>query len=125
MLLRCHAATPPMNADPKDPSDPNDGDGGRDGGLALKERTRLKKPKMYKVLIHNDNYTTMEFVVYVLQRVFRHSDASATQVMLHIHKTGIGVAGVFTREIAETKSRKVLELARHADFPLQCTYEEA
>ncbi|MCB9743188.1 MAG: ATP-dependent Clp protease adapter ClpS [Alphaproteobacteria bacterium] len=117
------AASPPRAAGPDDDG-PSRGDD-REGSLALKERTKLKKPKMYKVLLHNDHYTTMEFVVYVLQRVFRHSDAEATRIMLHIHTSGIGVAGVFTREIAETKSRKVIELARRADFPLQCTYEEA
>jgi len=122
-LHRLMAAQPPRAAGPDDDRPSRDDD--RDGSLALKERTRLKKPKMYKVLLHNDHYTTMEFVVYVLQQVFRHSDASATQIMLHIHNTGVGVAGVFTREIAETKSRKVIALARRADFPLQCTYEEA
>ncbi|MCB9793866.1 MAG: ATP-dependent Clp protease adapter ClpS [Alphaproteobacteria bacterium] len=117
------AALSPRAAGPDDAPPSRDDD--REGSLALKERTQLKKPRMYKVLLHNDHYTTMEFVVYVLQRVFRHSDAEATRIMLHIHSTGIGVAGVFTREIAETKSRKVIELARRADFPLQCTYEEA
>ena len=112
------------------PSDPPDREGGpgspKDkGSLALKERKLTKRPKKYKVILHNDNYTTMEFVVHILKGVFRHSDAQATRVMLHIHATGIGVAGIFTREVAETKCRKVLELARQADFPLQCTFEEA
>ncbi|MCB9765808.1 MAG: ATP-dependent Clp protease adapter ClpS [Alphaproteobacteria bacterium] len=115
----------PRLAGPDDDDNDKQGRPDKKGSLALKERTRVEKPRMYKVLLHNDHYTTMEFVVYVLQRVFRHTEASATRIMLHIHNTGIGVAGVFTREIAETKTRKVVELARQADFPLQCTYEEA
>ena len=97
----------------------------KQSGLALKERTTTKKPPMYKVLLHNDDYTTMEFVVDVLRRVFRRNEAEATRIMLHVHRTGIGVAGVYTREIAETKVRKVLNLARAVESPLQCTTEEA
>ena len=106
---------------------PDEGDRDRkqDGNTQVKERTKLKKPPMFKVVLHNDDYTTMEFVVFILQNVFRHDQASATRVMLHIHRTGIGVAGVFTREIAETKSRKVMDLAQRHDFPLQSTVEEA
>ncbi len=100
-------------------------DPARKGNTAVQERPKLKKPPMYKVVLHNDDYTTMEFVVFVLRRVFRHDQAEATRIMLHIHRTGIGVAGVFTREIAETKSRKVVDLARRHEFPLQSTVEEA
>lgn len=89
----------------------------------VKTRERVDKPKMYKVLIHNDDYTTMEFVVHVLRNVFRHSQASATRVMLHIHRTGIGVAGTYTREVAETRVVQVLDLAREEGHPLQCTME--
>lgn len=106
-------------------SDERDDSPEKKGGLALKERTRTQKPRMYKVLLHNDDYTTMEFVVFVLTAVFHHSEAEATRIMLAIHTAGIGVAGVFTREIAETKARKVTEMARQAEYPLQCTYEEA
>jgi ATP-dependent Clp protease adaptor protein ClpS len=88
-----------------------------------KSATRLKPPQMYKVLLHNDDYTSMEFVVAILATVFHHSEASATRIMLHIHQNGIGVAGVFTAEIAETKVRKVLDMAREAEFPLLCTME--
>ena len=102
---------------PKDPS--------RKGGLQVKERPKTKKPKMFKVLLHNDHYTTMEFVVWVLMNVFRHSEAESTRVMLAIHRSGIGVAGIYSREVAETRCRKVVELARKYDFPLQCTFEEA
>jgi ATP-dependent Clp protease adaptor protein ClpS len=106
------------------PSD-KDTDPRHRGGTQLQERPKLKKPPMFKVVLHNDDYTTMEFVVLVLQRVFRHDEAESSRIMLHIHRTGIGVAGVFTKEIAETKSRKVMELARRYEFPLQCTVEEA
>ena len=95
------------------------------GGVQVKERSETKKPKMYKVLIHNDHYTTMEFVVWVLMNVFRHSEAESTRIMLAIHRSGLGVAGTYSREVAETKSKKVRELARKYDFPLQCTFEEA
>ena len=95
------------------------------GGLALEERVKTKKPPMYKVLLHNDDFTTMEFVVQVLTTVFRRNEAEATRIMLHVHRTGIGVAGVYTKEIAETKVRKVLNLAQRVESPLQCTTEEA
>jgi ATP-dependent Clp protease adaptor protein ClpS len=95
----------------------------RDAEGEVKERTRLKKPRKYKVLIHNDDYTTMEFVVYVLQVVFHHSPASASRIMLHIHKSGIGVAGIYTRDIAETRVDQVMQLSREAGHPLQCTME--
>lgn len=97
----------------------------RKGGVQIKERPKVKKPKMFKVLLHNDHYTTMEFVVYILEAIFRRDEAEATRIMLAIHKAGLGVAGVYTKEVAETKVRKVLELAKQNDFPLQCTFEEA
>jgi ATP-dependent Clp protease adaptor protein ClpS len=89
----------------------------------VQTRERVKKPRKYKVLLHNDDYTTMEFVVYVLTTVFKHSPAAATRVMLQCHRTGIGVAGVYTREVAETRVTQVLELARDNGHPLQCTME--
>lgn len=96
-------------------------------GTAVEERakTRLKKPRMYKVLLHNDDYTTMEFVVFVLQGIFHHSESEAMQIMLHVHKHGVGVAGVFTREIAETRIAQVEALARKHEFPLRCSMDEA
>lgn len=82
-----------------------------------------KKPPLYKVLFHNDDYTTMEFVVSVLMTVFHHSEAMAHTIMMHVHQRGVGVAGVFTREIAETKVAKTTELARKSDFPLELSIE--
>ena len=87
------------------------------------ERQRVEKPPKYKVLLLNDDYTTMEFVVFVLMQVFRHSQASATRVMLHIHNSGVGVAGIYSREVAETRVAQVEKVAREAGHPLQCTLE--
>jgi len=101
--------------------------GGDRTGTAVETRTkpRLKRPRMYKVLLHNDDYTTMEFVVFVLQGIFHHSEAEAMQIMLHVHKHGIGVAGVYTREIAETRLAQVEALARSHEYPLRCSMDEA
>ncbi len=93
--------------------------------VETRAKTRLKKPRMYKVLLHNDDYTTMEFVVFVLQGIFHHSESEAMQIMLHVHKHGIGVAGVFTREIAETRIAQVEALARKHEYPLRCSMDEA
>jgi ATP-dependent Clp protease adaptor protein ClpS len=90
-----------------------------------KPRTAKKvaKPPPYKVLLHNDNYTTMEFVVEVLQAVFHHDLERATRIMLQVHQRGVGVAGMYPMEVAETKAAKVMSLARAAEFPLLCTVE--
>ncbi|MCE5243270.1 MAG: ATP-dependent Clp protease adapter ClpS [Syntrophobacteraceae bacterium] len=85
---------------------------------------KLDEPPMYKVLLHNDDYTTMEFVVEILQQVFRKSPTEATHIMLLVHKTGTGVCGVYTVEVAETKVELVHHLARKNGFPLQCSMEE-
>ncbi len=94
-------------------------------GVVTETDRQVKVPPLYKVLLHNDDYTTMEFVVQVLQSVFHRTEADATQIMLHIHRTGIGVAGVYTREIAETKVAVVEAMARQHEFPLKCSMEEA
>jgi ATP-dependent Clp protease adaptor protein ClpS len=86
-------------------------------------RDELKRPSLYKVLMHNDNYTTREFVVEVLRSVFHHTETTATRIMLHVHHQGVGVAGVYPFEVAETKARKTEELAREHDFPLRLTLE--
>lgn len=95
----------------------------RDLGVALEERTRTKKPPMYKVLLHNDDYTTKEFVVFVLQSVFHRSEVDAIAIMEHVHNHGVGVAGVYTFEVAETKVTKTVQLARAHEYPLQLSIE--
>jgi ATP-dependent Clp protease adaptor protein ClpS len=94
------------------------------GGLLEAEKTRLKPPPMYKVLLLNDDYTPMDFVVTVLQTVFVMSREKATQVMLQVHRDGVGVCGTFTREVAAAKVDQVTGLARQHQHPLQCTMEE-
>ena len=104
---------------------PSDEDGGDTGtGTITRTRTKTKKPSMYKVLLLNDDYTPMEFVVYVLQRFFSKSSEDATKIMLHVHQNGVGICGVFTYEVAETKVSQVMDLARQHDHPLQCTMEK-
>ena len=92
-------------------------------GLATKVRPKTKKPSMYKVLMLNDDYTPMEFVVHILERFFGKNQDEATHIMLHVHQRGVGVCGVFTHELAETKATQVMDLARQNDHPLQCTIE--
>jgi ATP-dependent Clp protease adaptor protein ClpS len=92
-------------------------------GVATDSRTEVRRPPLYKVLLHNDDYTTMEFVVLVLETVFRHSRESAFQIMMHVHERGVGVAGLFPFEAAEAKVETVHSLAREHDFPLQCSLE--
>ena len=96
-----------------------------EGGVATEQETRPKvdKPRMYQVLLHNDNYTTMDFVVMVLITVFHKPETEAVQIMLDVHHRGIGLAGVYPREIAEAKVQRVLQLAQQAQFPLMCTME--
>ena len=106
------------------PKSPNDDDRGSGTGLAEKSRAQTKKPAMYKVLMLNDDYTPMEFVVYVLEHFFNKPGDDATHIMLHVHQRGVGVGGVFTYEIAETKVSQVMDLAKQNDHPLQCTIEK-
>lgn len=104
-----------------------DADGGRGGtgvGLATKPETKTAKPALYKVLMLNDDYTPMEFVVLTLQRFFRMTIEDATRVMLHVHQRGVGVCGIFTYEVAETKVNQVIDFARRHNHPLQCTMEK-
>ena len=93
-------------------------------GLLTERKQKLKKPPLFKVLLHNDDYTTMEFVVYVLQSVFHKPEQDAVRIMLDVHQQGIGVAGVYTYEVAEVKVNKVLHLAQANQFPLLCTIEQ-
>ena len=109
----------------------SDGDRGGDGdrgtglGVATRTRTRTKSPSPYKVLMLNDDYTPMEFVVQVLQSFFKMSIEDATRVMLHVHQRGVGVCGIFPYEVAETKVAQVIDFARANQHPLQCTLEKA
>lgn len=108
-------------------SEPNwddDDEGGRESGVSTKSRTETKKPSLYRVLLLNDDYTPMEFVVFVLERFFNKSREDATEIMLHVHLHGVGLCGVFTYEVAETKVAQVLDLARRNEHPLQCTMEK-
>ena len=112
-------------ADDDDPGKGKPGDGDSDVGIATKTRTKPKKPSQYKVLMLNDDYTPMEFVVLVLKRFFAMDLEQATRVMLHVHQKGVGVCGIFTYEVAETKVNQVMDFARQNQHPLQCTLEKA
>jgi ATP-dependent Clp protease adaptor protein ClpS len=96
----------------------------REGQVLEAEKTRLKPPPLYKVILLNDDYTPMDFVVGVLQTVFAMSREKATQVMLQVHREGIGVCGTYTREVATAKRDQVISIARKYQHPLQCTMEE-
>ncbi len=95
-----------------------------DHGVVTESKQKVKKPPLYRVLLHNDDYTTMEFVVYVLKTIFGKQDSEAQNIMMAVHRQGIGIAGVYTFEIAESKANRVIELARTNDYPLLCTVEE-
>ena len=92
--------------------------------VVVKSRPKTKKPAMYRVILLNDDYTPMEFVVHVLERFFQKNREEATQIMLHVHRRGVGVCGIFTYEVAETKVHQVVEFARRHQHPLQCTLEK-
>ncbi len=111
--------------------DEDGGQGGGNGngqdqvGTVTKTRTKAKKPSLFKVLMLNDDYTPMEFVVLSLKRFFNMDLEQATRVMLHVHQKGVGICGVFPYEIAETKVNQVMDFARQNQHPLQCTLEKA
>ena len=113
---------PPQPPARRDDGNKDDGEG-RAGALTL-TRTRTKKPSMYKVLMLNDDYTPMEFVVDVLQHIFQKTREEATKIMLHVHQKGVGVCGVYTYEVAETKVTQTVDYARKNQHPLQCTLEK-
>ncbi len=119
------------NADePEGPGNPgkdgadNRPDEERQTGLLLKPRPKTKKPAMYKVLLLNDDYTPMEFVVHILERFFNKNRQEATDIMLHVHRRGVGICGIYTYEVAETKVAQVMDFARANEQPLQCTMEK-
>jgi ATP-dependent Clp protease adaptor protein ClpS len=116
---------------------PKDGDGDRDRDRDVGTLTRptespetvtkkkLERPPLYDVLLHNDDYTTQEFVVYVLMKYFQHDAATARKIMLHVHTRGIGVAGVYPYEVAETKAHQVVQFARENEMPLQASLRKS
>ncbi|WP_324074035.1 MAG: ATP-dependent Clp protease adapter ClpS [Erythrobacter sp.] len=116
-------ASVPLRASDEDGG--KDTDGAGQVGVATKTRAKPKKPSQYKVLMLNDDYTPMEFVVLVLKRFFSMDLEQATRVMLHVHQRGVGVCGIFPYEIAETKVNQVMDFARQNQHPLQCTLEKA
>ncbi len=95
-----------------------------DTDVATESETRLEKPPLFKVILHNDDFTTMEFVVFILQTVFMRSDAEAFTVMLKVHNEGAGVAGIYTYEVAQMKAEKAMNLSKANEYPLLCTVEE-
>lgn len=118
----CAALTPLRSAD-------SDGDGGpgapgRGTAVIAKTKPKTKRPSMYRVLLLNDDYTPMEFVVHVLERFFHKNAEDATRIMLHVHQNGVGECGVYTYEVAETKVVQVMDLARQHQHPLQCVMEK-
>ena len=94
-------------------------------GLLLDTKPKTKKPSMYNVLLMNDDYTPMEFVVMVLEKIFNKKQEEATQIMLHVHQKGIGICGIYTYEVAESKCKAVIDLAKKNEHPLQCTMEKS
>ena len=100
------------------------GEEGPGTGVVVKAKPKTKKPSMYKVLMLNDDYTPMEFVVHILERFFAKSRQEATRIMLHVHRRGVGICGVYTYEVAETKVTQVMDFARQHQHPLQCTLEK-
>jgi ATP-dependent Clp protease adaptor protein ClpS len=109
-------------------SDRDDGNGaggaGRGTAVITRTKTRTKKPSLYRVLILNDDYTPMEFVIHILERFFQKDRESATRIMLHVHNHGVGECGVYTFEVAETKVSQVMDFARQHQHPLQCVMEK-
>ena len=115
---------PPIRMSEGD-DDNKPGDNGIGTSIATRTKVKTKRPSMYRVLLLNDDYTPMEFVVIVLKRFFRMDMEEATRVMLHVHQKGVGICGIFPYEVAETKVNQVMEFARQNQHPLQCTLEKA
>jgi ATP-dependent Clp protease adaptor protein ClpS len=114
--------------DDTSPPDKNNGTGREDreagSGVMIKSRPATRKPAMYKVLLLNDDFTPMDFVVHILEKFFSKTRAEATDIMLHVHRRGVGLCGIYTYEIAETKVTQVMDYARAHEQPLQCTMEK-
>jgi len=126
-IIRNDDSVPPDYGDPNGPDQSDNGAAGQEDqqtGLLVKPRPKTKKPSMYKVLLLNDDYTPMEFVVHILEQFFSKNRQEATDVMLHVHRRGVGICGIFTYEVAETKVAQVMDFARANEQPLQCTMEK-
>ena len=106
------------------PESPDWGEGGAEVGVLVKPKEKVKRPSMYKVLLLNDDYTPMDFVVHVLEKFFSKNKQEATDIMMQVHRRGVGVCGIFSYEIAETKVSQVMDFARANEQPLQCTMEK-
>ncbi len=122
MISAIQTATTGMAAGPDDPRDRDDDDG--QTGVVTRTRPKTKKPNLYRVLLLNDDYTPMEFVVHVLEKYFSKGREDATRIMLHVHQKGSGICGVYTYEVAETKVTQVIDFSRQHGHPLQCTMEK-
>lgn len=110
---------------PKVPMAPDDGaHEDEEAGVLLETKPKVTRPSMYKVLLLNDDYTSMEFVVHILEKFFGKTHQESTDIMLHVHRRGVGVAGLFTYEVAETKVTQVMDYARKNEHPLQCIMEK-
>jgi ATP-dependent Clp protease adaptor protein ClpS len=110
--------------DDKDGQGTGNGGNGNGTGVVTRTRAKTKKPSLYKVLLLNDDYTPMEFVVHILETFFSKNREAAVEIMLHVHRHGVGICGVFTYEVAETKVAQVIEFSRRHQHPLQCTMEK-
>lgn len=122
--IRCLTEISDVQGPVTDPFMTNDPADREDVDLAVKTKPRAQRPPLYKVLLLNDDFTPMEFVVHVLERLFSMTHAEAIEIMLTVHRRGVAVVGVFSHEIAETKVAQVMELARRQQHPLQCTMEK-
>lgn len=118
--------TPDDDQPPMTPDKGGNDDAGREAGnsVLIKTRPTTRKPAMYKVLLLNDDFTPMDFVVHILEKFFSKTRAEATDIMLHVHRRGVGICGIYTYEIAETKVTQVMDYARAHEQPLQCTMEK-
>ena len=117
-------AMPTLSARMQGDEDRGGGNGGRGTAVITRTQAKTKKPSLYRVLILNDDYTPMEFVVHVLERFFQKDREAATRIMLHVHNHGVGECGVYTYEVAETKVAQVMDFARQHQHPLQCVMEK-
>lgn len=123
-----NARDAPLRPEPRaasNPDDPGNGDDGRSGtAIITRTKPKTKRPSLYRVLLLNDDYTPMEFVVHVVEKFFNKSQEDAYQIMMHVHQNGVGECGIFTYEVAETKVTQVMDFARKHQHPLQCVMEK-